>query len=143
MKRRLFSDKDGTTFKEDVADISEEVKAFFQTIPVRLKKLLPVAERFVLAFQTLDDALADGQPADMVIDKILSSIKGDVDERVYEAIKEWLHKFVEFAEDATTFTVDGASKMQFASAGMEQVFTDITKLEADTAIQLACYAHKS
>ena len=53
MKRRLFSDKDGTTFKEDVADITEEVKAFFDTIPVKLKKLLPVAERFVMALQTL------------------------------------------------------------------------------------------
>ena len=142
MKRRLFSDKDGTTFKEDVADISEEVKAFFQTIPVKLKKLLTTAERFVIALQTLDDAIEEGQPADIVIDKILSSIKGDVDERIYEAIQEALHDFVAYITTLGQWAT-GESKMDFASDGMLQVFPDITKLEADTAIQLACYAQKS
>jgi len=143
MKRRLFSDKDGTTFKEDVADISEEVKAFFQTIPVKLKKLLTTAERFVIALQTLDDAIEEGQPADIVIDKILSSIEGDVDERIYEAIKESLHNFVDYTTDTLKRWTDGEAKLGYASGGMQQVFTDITRLEADTAIQLACYAQKS
>jgi len=143
MKRRLFSDKDGTTFKEDVADITEEVKAFFDTIPVKLKKLLPVAERFVMALQTLEDALSDGQPADIAIDSILKGIKGDVDEKIYEAIKEALHGFVDYITDTLRRWGYGEAKMKFASDGMEEVFEDITKLDADTAIQLACYAHKS
>ena len=31
MKRKLFSQKDGTTFREDIKDIPEDVKNFFHS----------------------------------------------------------------------------------------------------------------
>ena len=47
MKRKLFSQKDGTTFREDIKDIPEDVKNFFHSLPAKIKKALPEATDFL------------------------------------------------------------------------------------------------
>lgn len=132
-KRKLFSNSDGSTFKEDVLDISEEVKAFFNHLPLELKKLLPIAEDIVRALQNLDDMLEEGHPVNEAIEKVLAAL--NVDERLYATIKFSLHQFVEMAQT-------GLSKFVLAT-NVLMSDSEVSEIEAQTAIQLAVYAVKS
>lgn len=145
-KRKLFSNSDGTTFLEDAADIKEDVKAFFNHLPLELKTLLPIAEDIVRALQNLDDMLEEGTPVNEAIEKVLAMTKSEVDDRVYTIIKHAVEVLSErFGKSLDVFGRDlfwGEAKHQTASdvlIGEQQV----SKLQADTAIQLAVYAVKS
>ena len=144
-KRKLFSQKDGTTFLEDAADIRDDVKAFFNHLPLELKKLLPIAEDIVRAIQTLDDLLEEGEAADIAIGKVLFMIKGDVDDNLYELLKTFLNDFAgvsfeifeEFDKQVTSLQKNDTA---FDSLSHQ---TGAKEIQADTAIQLAVYAVKS
>ena len=143
-KRKLFSQKDGSTFLEDAADIAEDVKAFFNHLPLELKRLLPIAEDIVRALQNLDDMLEEGEPVNEAIEKVLAMTKSEVDDKLYECIKDMLHSFVE------TLTIlmneigseTGETKSLEASIALTD-YSGVPALQADTAIQLAVYAVKS
>ena len=143
-KRKLFSNSDGTTFLEDAADIAEDVKAFFNHLPLELKKLLPIAEDIVRALQNLDDMLEEGTPVNEAIEKALAAL--NVDDKFYDLIKNAIHDFAErvslFLGSVDYQLVSVSIKFETASNIIE-ASNQIDKLQADTAIQLAVYAVKS
>lgn len=138
--RKLFSKKDGTTFVEDVDAMSQEVKAFFNGLPAKLKKWMYESSKIVTAIQNIDAAIAEGQPADKAIDFVLSNIKGEVDEHLYEAIRKALHQIVEYIT-ANQYSIP-LCKLQCASAALIEV-SELTQLEADTVTQVAVYSIKA
>ncbi len=93
-KRRLFSRNDGTTFGEDVREISEEIAAFLRGIPAKIKSLLPEAEDIVVALEQLEANLRDGMPVDEAIDRALAIIPGTQQEAFYALAKQALSAFV-------------------------------------------------
>lgn len=149
MKRRLFSKKDGSTFREDIKDISQDVKAFFNGLPAKLKTWIPEAEDAVRALQVIEDALQDGQPADQIARVIMARIKGDVDERVYEFLREKLGELIMELESAIMTvkgfpevpTLVGETKLRWAGDCIQHI-SDLSRIECDTTAQLAVYFHK-
>lgn len=141
-KRKLFSNADGSTFREDISDISEEVKAFFNSLPLELKKLLPIAEDIVRALQNLDDMLEEGHQVNEAIEKVLEMTKTEVDDKLYDILKDALHSLVD-----TITMLEGNLNMCEAKrfeAGMAlETYAEVSSIQADTAIQLAVYAVKS
>ena len=144
-KRKLFSQKDGSTFLEDAADIRDDVKAFFNHLPLELKKLLPIAEDIVRAIQTLDDLLEEGEAADIAIGKVLFMIKGDVDDNLYELLKTFLNDFAGVAVEIFEEFEKWVTSFQKKDTAVDilSAYTGAKELQADTAIQLAVYAVKS
>lgn len=140
MKRKLFSKKDGTTFVQDLHDITEEVKLFFHALPPKIKQWISEATDIVDALEKLDQALKDGQPADTAIDYVLGLIKGDADEQIYEAIKNALHSLVVYFEFAGGN--DSSLKLVTASEALMQL-SELSQIEADTTTQLAVFFYKS
>ena len=142
--RKLFSKSDGTSFKEDIQDISEDLKAFFSSLPPRLKKWLSEAEDFVIALEKLEAAIQDGQPADVAIDYVLTFIKGDADELVYEALKQRLSDFIDdiqgYIDEAGEIL--GEDKFAFVSEALMEI-SDLNRIEADTTTQIAVYFNKA
>lgn len=140
MKRKLFSKKDGTPFMQDLHDITEEVKLFFHALPPKIKQWISEATDIVDALEKLDQALKDGQPADVAIDYVLGLIKGDLQEEVYEAIKDALNNLI------ITFELSdqdkGTDKLTIASEAILQI-SELSRLEADTTAQLAVFFYKS
>lgn len=141
-KRKLFSNSDGTTFLEDAADIKEDVKAFFNALPLELKKLLPIAEDIVRALQNLDDMLEEGAPVNEAIEKVLAMTKTEVDDRLYEIIKQAIEGAIETMQGLGEITIPGESKKLEASIALSG-YAEVNDIQADTAIQLAVYAVKS
>lgn len=135
--RKLFSQKDGTTFIEDIHDISDDVKAFFHAIPPRLKRYIADATDIVDFIEKVNDALADGQPLDAAIDFVLAQIPGSADEAIYEWIKQFLsdlpNEIAEIEDKLIT-----ASEILFGYADE----ADFTQIESDTITQLAVYFYK-
>ena len=144
-KRKLFSQKDGSTFLEDAADIAEDVKAFFNALPLELKRLLPIAEDIVRALQNLDDMLEEGEPVNEAIEKVLAMTKSEVDDKLYQVLKVQLNVFAAFAEatfkEFNEWDTSFNKKTSAVDALIE--YEDVKELQADTAIQLAVYAVKS
>ena len=145
-KRKLFSPKDGTKFGEDIADIADDVKAFFNHLPLELKKLLPIAEDIVRASQVVSDAIKDGSPFDVAMQKALDFTKSEVDDEAYEIVKMAVEVLCErleaFLDKTVLLLVLSDIKKENASSVLEST-KNVTKLQADTAIQLAVYAVKS
>ena len=141
-KRKLFSQKDGSTFLEDAADIAEDVKAFFNHLPLELKKLLPIAEDIVRALQNLDDMLEEGEPVNEAIEKVLAMTKSEVDDKLYEIIKQAIEGAIETMQGLGEITIPGESKKFEASLALSG-YAEVNDIQADTAIQLAVYAVKS
>ncbi len=149
MKRRIFSRKDGTTFKEDMHDISEEVGAFLKGLPAKIKALLPEAEDFSRAVQALSDAVKDGQPADAAIDLALSYIPGTADEEFYakakhalEALAIRLQILIDQANDITN-AWGSAKRETAASLVIEWNSGEPQAIEANYAVETAVYYTKS
>lgn len=143
MKRKLFSKKDGTTFVQDVKGISEDVKVFFNALPLNIKKWIAEAEDIVRVLEELQKAVQDGQPADTIIDSILAKTKTDIDDRVYEWLKSSLEDLL-FHIDLTLANADdiGTTKFQLASEALIEI-ADISRLEADTTAQIAVFLQKA
>ena len=148
MKRKLFSQKDGTTFREDVADISDDVRAWFENVPLEIKRLLAPAEQFVHGVEHINELLKDGMPLNEAIEKALEII--GVDDKLYQSFKIMLEIFVSRAK--IFFENDGNKSLFFekfagnvkreAATEALIISTEANKLEADTAIQFAVYALK-
>ncbi len=134
-KRKLFSNSDGSTFKEDIAAIKQNIKARFEHLPIELKKLLPIAEDIVIYLQLLDDMLEEGHPVNEAIEKVLALTKTEVDDRLYELLKVAFHNLAEMV-------ISGYTKFEVA-CGVLKEHTYTSDIEADTAIQLAVYSIKS
>ena len=145
MKRKLFSKKDGTTFIQDVQGISQDVKDWFNSLPLKLKEWISEAEAVVDFLERIDQALQDGQPADEVIDFVLAQVKGQKDEEIYEFAKDWLHEFVidlrDLIEEANEYE-GGVIKFTTASQILK-AYSDLSQLEADTVTQNAVYFYKA
>lgn len=150
MKRKLFSKKDGTTFRQDINDISEDVRAFFNGLPAHIKKWLPEAEDIVRSLQKIENALQDGQPADQIARLIMAQIKGEVDEIVYEWLRDRLNELIMELESAILAaqgfieleTVVGETKIRWAGKCIKDL-SDMTQIESDTTAQVAVYFVKS
>lgn len=143
-KRRLFSQKDGTTLSEDLKDISEEVKAWFNHLPLEIKKLMPIAEKAVILIQELDDMLEDGMPVNEALERVLAMTKSEVDDKAYEVFKLFLTRFAEYCWALINDfdgVVTGEDKFMYASDIISSI-EGATGLQADTAAQLAVYAVK-
>lgn len=144
-KRKLFSQKDGTTLKQDISAIKEEIKAWFEHLPLEIKKLMPIAEKAVHFLQELDDMLEDGQPVNEAIEKVLAMTKSEVDDKAYEVFKTFLTRFAEYCWTLINDfdgVVTGEDKFMYASDIISSI-EGATQLQADTAAQLAVYAYKS
>ena len=143
---RLFSKKDGRTFFQDLHKIKAEIEIFFDSMPVKLKSWMYEATIIIDALQKLDDALQDGEPADKAIDFILGQIKGDADERIYEAIIIALNELLQFTEfmneDLDTLTIPGQIKRNIGVGTLIEI-SNLNELEADTVTQNAVYIYKS
>lgn len=143
---RLFSKKDGRTFFQDLHKIKAEIEIFFDSMPVKLKSWMYEATIIIDALQKLDDALQDGEPADKAIDFILGQIKGDADEKIYEAIKIALNELLQFTEfmneDLDTLTIPGQIKRNIGVGTLIEI-SNLNELEADTVTQNAVYIYKS
>ena len=143
---RLFSKKDGRTFFQDLHKIKAEIEIFFDSMPVKLKSWMYEATIIIDALQKLDDALQEGEPADKAIDFILGQIKGDADERIYEAIKIALNELLQFTEfmneDLDTLTIPGQIKRNIGVGTLIEI-SNLNELEADTVTQNAVYIYKS
>ena len=143
---RLFSKKDGRTFFQDLHKIKAEIEIFFDSMPVKLKSWMYEATVIIDALQKLDDALQEGEPADKAIDFILGQIKGDADERIYEAIKIALNELLQFTEfmneDLDTLTIPGQIKRNIGVGTLIEI-SNLNELEADTVTQNAVYIYKS
>ena len=145
MKRRIFSKKDGTTFVQDIQDIAEDVKNFFDSLPTKIKTWIAEAEDIIDVLEKIDQALQDGQPADTVIDFILAQIEGTADEEVYETLKYRLHDFIQDIEELPGILEDGIlgdDKFAFASDVLSEV-SGLERIESDTTIQIAVYFKKA
>ena len=148
MKRKIFSKKDGTTFKEDVADISDDVRAWFEHVPIEIKRLLAPAEDFVHGVEHLNELLKDGMPLNEAIENTLAFF--NIDDKLYQQFKLMLEvfavramNFISSAESKIFFfeQIAGSVKRDAATDALMQV-TKADKVEADTAIQFAVYALK-
>ena len=144
-KRKLFSQKDGSTFLEDAADIKEDVKAFFNHLPLELKKLLPIAEDIVRALQNLDDMLEEGTPVNEAIEKVLAMTKSEVDDKLYELFETFLNDFAGVAVEIFEEFEKWVTSFQKKDTAVDilSAYTGAKEIQADTAIQLAVYAVKS
>lgn len=95
MKRKLFSQKDGTT-------IGEDLKAIFETEKNKLwdlvKKFGDVAETIINAMRDVSDSIREGTPVDKTIDFVLSRIPGDADEKLYKYIQDHLEGWIDSIE---------------------------------------------
>jgi len=153
MKRKLFSQKDGTTFREDIKDIAEDVKNFFHSLPAKIKKALPEATDFVDIIERIDLALQDGQPVDEVVDYVLNLTKTELDNNLYEFIKDKLHEISlslhEILEDVNeqvaTFSdiyEEGADLKRFTASNFLMEYSGLTLREANLAVEAAVYFYK-
>lgn len=148
MKRRICSRKDGTTFREDMHDIGEEVKAFLKGLPAKIKALLPEAEDFACAVQALSDAVKDGQPADIALRAALEFIPGEADTEFYEQAKQLLEKLairLQILLDKADIAIDWSTAKRETAVGL-LVFSQskpVTLLDANLAVETAVYYLKS
>ena len=140
MKRRLFSKRDGSTFLEDISAISEDFKNFFNALPVKLKAWIYEAEILVNAVEALDKALQDGQPADTAIDFILSNIKGDADEKIYEAVKDALSSLADWINEGDS--ISGGEKSIVVRDGLA-LLSDLPESDCNLLTELAVYSMKN
>lgn len=145
MKRKLFSKKDGTTTKEDIAAIKQNIKARFEHLPIELKKLLPIAEDIVIYLQLLDDMLEEGHPVNEAIEKVLALTKTEVDDELYELFKVFMVDFAHIAESIFDELSEWVTSFQKRETAVDilSAYTLSSELQADTAIQLAVYSIKS
>lgn len=142
-RRKWFSQKDGTTFIQDVQDASEELKNFFDALPLKIKKYLNEATWLVDAIQKVDDLIEDGTPLDVAITTVLNQTITEVDNEIYAMVKEALDKLLVFLDVAEEVGgLEGAYKNQLVSETLVN-FSNLNALEADTATQVAVYAYKS
>jgi len=144
-RRRLFSDSDGSKIGEDLQAISEQFKAWFEHLPLEIKKLMPIAEKAVHFLQELDDMLEDGMPVNEAIERVLTMTKSEVDDKAYEVFKTFLTRFAEYCWTLINDfdgVVTGEDKFMYASDIISSI-EGATGLQADTAAQLAVYAYKS
>ena len=81
--RRLFSRKDGKTFREDFPTFYGEVRRMVAGLPDKIKEILPEVEDYVESIKALAAALQEGSPTDLAITKALEFIPGDKDLEIY------------------------------------------------------------
>lgn len=151
--RRLFSRKDGTTFREDFPTFIGEVRRFVIGLPSHIKKVLPEAEDFVVAVEHLANALKDGEPLDLAIKKALEFIPGDVDSAVYTKSKQILsaaamrlriildeiNKKVEYIEGGNPQSQYSSAKRETAAILLQTEKLSIGSAEANLAVEAAVY----
>lgn len=144
MKRRFFSRKDGTTFKEDVHDLSDNLKEFFHGLPENIKLILPDAEDFVAAVQAVSDAIKDGEVADIAVRKALEFIPGDLDTEIYEKAKHLLEQLAIrlqiILENAKTWDWRNAKKE--TATILTMATTSATTKDASYAVETSVYYTK-
>lgn len=135
MKRKLFSKKDGTTFIEDVKDISEEVKNFFNSLPPKIKKWIAEAETIVEFLERIEEAF-ESQELEAALEFVFAQIKGDRDKEIFEAIKKAIH-------DLTFGLDEWHDKFEIATEALTTLTGDeLNQIEIDTTTQVAVYMYK-
>lgn len=144
MKRKFFSRKDGTTIVEDIQDLSDNLKEFFQGLPEVIKLILPESEDFVRVVQTVSDAVKDGQVADIAIRKGLELLPGETDTEIYEKVKHLLEQLairLQIAlEQAKSWEWSNSKKQ--AATEMTMTVTNAEKRTASYAVETAVYYSK-
>lgn len=140
--RRLFSNKDNTTFFQDVSDISDEVKLWVNTLPVKLKKHLQEAGVFVEIFEDIHRLLENGSQLDTAIETVLNATETEFDNELYEKIKIVVNTFYEWLSEDFTSLTTGFAKFDIIS-NFISVDKNISLLEANTVTQVAAYICKS
>lgn len=95
MKRKLFSQKDGTTLGQDL-------KAIFETEKNKLwdlvQKFGEPAEKIIDFLRLVNEKIQEGTPTDLIIDKVLEAIPGHADEDIYKFIQENLEGWIDSIE---------------------------------------------
>lgn len=109
MKRKLFSNADGTTFGEDI-------RAIFSALLLKIKPWEDVAYKIVDFLERVDEAIKEGTPTDEVIDKVLAAIPGSADDKIYEFIQANLGKVIEGFEGAISDITDWIELAQTLSS---------------------------
>lgn len=123
---RLFSRKDGKTLPDHIRDAADWVKAMVAGLPAKIKNLLPEAEDFVVAVETLAEALKEGHPVNEAVEKALAFIPGENDEVLYEAMKKILFDLavrlrivLDEIKDKIEYTEGGTPAQTYSSAKRE------------------------
>lgn len=93
MKRKIFSQKDGTKIGEDLKEIYHEV------IDKLVRKYGDDAEKIIDFLKMIDEQIKEGTETDLIIDKVLSLIPGHANEDIYKFIQDNIGDFISFAED--------------------------------------------
>ena len=150
MKRKLFSNADGTTFGEDV-------RAILSSLLLKIKPYEEIAYKIVDFLERVDAAIKEGTPTDQVIDKVLAEIPSSVDDAIYKFIQENLSKVIEGFEgvDATAKDwIELAENLLSAPEGipsyqslkhktgstlLKEYTGDLKTVEADTIVQVVKY----
>lgn len=150
MKRKLFSNADGTTFGEDV-------RAILSSLLLKIKPYEEIAYKIVDFLERIDAAIKEGTPTDQVIDKVLAAIPGSSQEAIYKFIQENLSKVIEGFEgvDATAKDwIELAENLLSAPEGipsyqslkhktgstlLKEYTGDLKTVEADTIVQVVKY----
>lgn len=91
--RRLFSRRDGKTFREDFPEVVEEVRLFINSLPFRIKLLLPEVEDYIEAIEAVHQATKEGSDFDIIVDKALEFIPGEKDSEVYNTARQLISEF--------------------------------------------------
>lgn len=140
-KRKIFSRKDGTTIKEDVTAINEEIHALVQGLPGRVKKLLPEAEDFVVGVEYLATLIKEGSEVDIAINQVLDILPIKNDSAIYHKVRDYLAHFAiqlriafEKAEQISNIKLNTASQLVRAVNDI-----DVSVIDSNLAVELAVF----
>ena len=149
MKRRLFSDKDGTKFGEDL-------DFFLSSFKHWVKDHLDITEPIIDALKKIEIEIQNGTPTDLIIDKIISELPEGLEpavKAVYEFFQNNIHKAIEilvgidakFDDFVNTHPIKTdseheADKFKLASimVGLHQEAAGkpMSRVDSDTLVQL-------
>lgn len=103
MKRKLFSQKDGTTIGEDLKEIFETEKNKLWDL---VQNFGEPAEKIIDFLRLVNEKIQEGTPTDLIIDKVLEAIPGHADEAIYKFIQDHLGEWIEKAQEAVYLMID-------------------------------------
>lgn len=147
-KRRLFSDKDGTNFREDLHDIFLNLKHW-------VKDHADITQPIINVLEEIKIQIREGSPVDQIIDLALSKliIPGDPDEKVYKWFQDNIDKIISIltGEDQV-FDEIFSNATSFADAELEALIAKVgsicvqeyagengkpmSRVDSDTLLQL-------
>lgn len=153
--RRWFSQKDGTTFLQDLQDASEDLKQFFNGIPPKLKVWLSEAETIIDFLERLK-VILESEKLERALEILFAQIDGEKDRRIFEAIKAALNKLLGVIADSHLYLPEehfDSIYNKLANASLDELIKSTNERNGDnligyqehevaTIVQIADYFNK-